>query len=37
MGAGRLFFQQFNEFLANIKKRTSHLQTRDETLPPEGI
>jgi len=28
----RLSFQQFNEFLANIKKLNSHLQTRDETL-----
>ena len=31
-GARRLSFQQFNEFLANIKKLNSHLQTRDETL-----
>ena len=31
-GACRLSFQQFNEFLANIKKLNSHLQTRDETL-----
>merc|ERR1711871_871117 len=28
----RLSFQKFNEFLANIKKLNSHLQTRDETL-----
>jgi len=28
----RLSFQQFNEFLANIKKLNSHLQTREETL-----
>lgn len=28
----RLSFQQFNEFLANIKKLNSHLQSRDETL-----
>jgi len=28
----RLSFQQFNEFLANIKKLNSHVQTRDETL-----
>ena len=28
----RLSFQQFNEFLANIKKLNSHVQTRDQTL-----
>jgi len=28
----RLSFQQFNAFLANIKKLNSHLQTREETL-----
>eukprot|EP00658_Telonema_sp_P-2_P052414 TRINITY_DN4060_c0_g1_i4.p1 TRINITY_DN4060_c0_g1~~TRINITY_DN4060_c0_g1_i4.p1 ORF type:complete len:258 (+),score=59.22 TRINITY_DN4060_c0_g1_i4:213-986(+) len=28
----RLSFQQFNEFLANIKKLNSHLQNREETL-----